>query len=261
MAGNPMEGMERGNVKLDRRHDRRDLSDDELRRLYDATLASDRIACTLSAADRHWLYRIAANTGFRRAELASLSPESFDLDRAAVVVACAYAKNRKTTTQPLPAGLARGMAAWLAGKPAGEPLWPGVVWRNQSAWMFRKDLDAAGVPYEVKGTDGPRFADFHSLRHTYISMLARRGVHPKEAQALARHSTIGLTMDRYTHANQAALADAVSRLDNPADETLTAAQLAAGMVLFRTVLGVLLGRPADLGCTPGCTPPRVRSGL
>jgi hypothetical protein len=34
---------------------------------------------------------------------------------------------------------------------------------------------------------------------TFISNLQRAGVHPKTAQALARHSTIGLTMDRYTH--------------------------------------------------------------
>ncbi len=42
-------------------------------------------------------------------------------------------------------------------------------------------------------------ADFHSLRHTFISSLARGGVHPKIAQQLARHSTITLTMDRYSH--------------------------------------------------------------
>jgi len=42
-------------------------------------------------------------------------------------------------------------------------------------------------------------ADFHALRHTFITNLANSGVHPKVAQALARHSTITLTMDRYTH--------------------------------------------------------------
>ena len=44
--------------------------------------------------------------------------------------------------------------------------------------------------------------DFHALRHTFITNLAQAGVHPKTAQALARHSTITLTMDRYTHALQ-----------------------------------------------------------
>ena len=44
-----------------------------------------------------------------------------------------------------------------------------------------------------------RYADFHALRHSFISNLARAGVHPKTAQSLARHSTITLTMDRYAH--------------------------------------------------------------
>ncbi len=37
------------------------------------------------------------------------------------------------------------------------------------------------------------------LRHSFISNLARAGVHPRTAQSLARHSSITLTMDRYTH--------------------------------------------------------------
>jgi hypothetical protein len=37
------------------------------------------------------------------------------------------------------------------------------------------------------------------LRHQFISSLADSGIHPKDAQILARHSTIDLTMNRYTH--------------------------------------------------------------
>jgi integrase len=44
-----------------------------------------------------------------------------------------------------------------------------------------------------------RFLDFHSLRHGFISFLVAGGVHPKTAQRLARHGSIGLTLDRYTH--------------------------------------------------------------
>jgi len=36
------------------------------------------------------------------------------------------------------------------------------------------------------------------LRHTFIGHLARAGVHPKTAQALARHSSITLMLDTYT---------------------------------------------------------------
>jgi integrase len=62
--------------------------------------------------------------------------------------------------------------------------------------MLRADLAAADIPYE--DTAG-RVFDFHALRHQFISGLASAGVHPKVAQTLARHSTITLTMDRYTH--------------------------------------------------------------
>jgi len=55
-------------------------------------------------------------------------------------------------------------------------------------------------------------ADFHALRHTFISNMAGRGVHPKVAQSLARHSTIALTMDRYTHTAWQDMSDAVSQL-------------------------------------------------
>jgi integrase len=78
---------------------------------------------------------------------------------------------------------------------------------ERSAKMLRKDLEAAKIAY--RDADG-RVFDFHALRHQFISNLARGGVHPKEAQTLARHSTITLTMDRYTHL---ALADLTSALD------------------------------------------------
>jgi len=67
---------------------------------------------------------------------------------------------------------------------------------NKAAKMLRKDLETAGIAYK----DGAgRVADFHSLRHTFISNLSKSGASPKIAQSLARHSTIGLTMDTYTH--------------------------------------------------------------
>jgi hypothetical protein len=60
--------------------------------------------------------------------------------------------------------------------------------------------------------DAGRFADFHALRHSFISNLVAGGVHPKTAQSLARHSTIKLTMDRYAHLRQEDLAGALDML-------------------------------------------------
>jgi integrase len=75
--------------------------------------------------------------------------------------------------------------------------------------VARKCQPLAAAKITYRDADG-RVFDFHALRHQFISNLARGGVHPKEAQALARHSTITLTMDRYTHL---ALADLTSALD------------------------------------------------
>jgi integrase len=55
-------------------------------------------------------------------------------------------------------------------------------------------------------------ADFHALRHTFITNLAMSGVHPKVAQDLARHSTIELTMSRYSHTVMEQRSEAVARL-------------------------------------------------
>jgi len=55
-------------------------------------------------------------------------------------------------------------------------------------------------------------ADFHSLRHSYVSRLVRAGVNPKVAQRLARHRTAELTLSRYAHADAADGAKAIERV-------------------------------------------------
>jgi hypothetical protein len=55
-------------------------------------------------------------------------------------------------------------------------------------------------------------ADFHSLRHTYISTLVNSGVSVKVAQELARHSTPTLTIGRYAHARLHDIRGAIENL-------------------------------------------------
>ena len=68
-----------------------------------------------------------------------------------------------------------------------------------------------------------RVVDFHALRHTFVTNLVRGGAHPKVVQDLARHSTITLTMDRYTHSVLGDQVDALSALPalvaKPADQS------------------------------------------
>lgn len=50
---------------------------------------------------------------------------------------------------------------------------------------------------------------FHELRHTYLTLLAINGVHPKVMQELAGHYSSQITMDIYTHVNMDAKREAV----------------------------------------------------
>ena len=54
-----------------------------------------------------------------------------------------------------------------------------------------------------------RIVDFHGLRTTFITRLARAGVFPTAARDMARHSDVNLTMKHYTHL---ALEDAAGAL-------------------------------------------------
>lgn len=89
-------------------------------------------------------------------------------------------------------------AAWLA-----EAATPEVrAERERSDFLLYRDREG-------------RVADFHLLRHLFITELVRAGVAPKEAKELARHSTIVLTMDRYAHVGLRDTAAAVARLSLP----------------------------------------------
>ncbi|HJN39525.1 MAG TPA: site-specific integrase, partial [Chloroflexota bacterium] len=55
---------------------------------------------------------------------------------------------------------------------------------------------------------------FHDLRHTFASRLVERGVPLLHVSKLLGHSTILMTQ-RYSHASEDALHDAVGRLDRP----------------------------------------------
>ena len=200
------------NAKVDLRHERRTLPPEELAELLKAA-NEGRSFRRLTGEDRAMLYLIALHTGLRARELASLTPNSFDLDAAppTVAIEAGYSKHRRRDLLPIRPDLAATVRQYLSKRQLGatELLWPGTWSLKASARMLRIDLAAAGIPYRDNVN---RVFDFHALRHQFISNLARAGVHPKTAQLLARHSTITLTMDRYTHLGIMDLSSALERL-------------------------------------------------
>jgi integrase len=195
------------------RHDRRALTEAELRRLLVAADASPRTIRGLAGRDRWALYLTAMSTGFRAEELSTLTPRLFELDATPPVVRLAEdaSKNDKGAVQPLPTDVAEALAGYLEGRPAHLSVWPGT-WVKKPVAVLRKDLEAAGIPYTVPGPDGPLHAYFHALRHSFVALLDRAGVSLKQAMQLARHSDPKLTMAVYGRAHLHDLAGAVERL-------------------------------------------------
>lgn len=54
----------------------------------------------------------------------------------------------------------------------------------------------------------------HELRHSYLSMLAQEGVHPKVMQELAGHASSQITMDIYTHVNMEQKREAMEAVED-----------------------------------------------
>ncbi len=54
---------------------------------------------------------------------------------------------------------------------------------------------------------------FHDLRHGYASMLLAASVHPKVVQEALGHSSIGVTMDTYSHLLPGMGRDAANKVD------------------------------------------------
>jgi site-specific recombinase XerD len=192
---NPVEYLECQSVSTDRRHVRRTLSPIDMAKLLTAAKAGPE-RYGMSGAERALIYELAATTGLRASELASLTVTSFTFGASSsVTIAARSAKNRKAATLPLRSDMATKLAAFTATKLPTAAVFPRLSKFN-SARIIRLDLESAGIPY-MDASDG--IFDFHALRHQFISNLAAAGVHPKTAQELARHSDIKLTMNRYTH--------------------------------------------------------------
>lgn len=210
-CADPLAGFTGFNPAVGRRRSRYALTDPEFNKLCAAAEAGGELR-GVSGPDRAVLYRVAAYTGFRAAELAALTPARFDLTGAppGVTLEAGEDKGKRGAVQPLPGWLAEKLRGWLAGRPAGEPAWPGrwADLRYQRVWL-RADLGAAGLP--VCDPDG-KPVTFHGLRRRFVSAVVRSGADVKATQTLARHTSVALTLEVYAEAGRPELAAVVDRL-------------------------------------------------
>jgi integrase len=176
---------------------RRAFTDDEMKRLLKV------------AGTRKVVYLMAIYTGLRRGELSELLRTDLHLDASQpfINVRASTTKNHKQAILALHPDLVPELNSVLASLPARETrllahLMPTMI-------TFKADLKAAGI--EFINAQGQR-ADFHSLRHTLATNLARAGTSPRIAMEIMRHSDIKLTTKTYTDAGLLPVSDAVINL-------------------------------------------------
>ncbi len=187
------------NAETDIRRQRRALFASELSKLIESTQTGHPIQ-GLAGGDRAMLCILAAWTGYRREELASLTLRSFEFKAqpASVSVKASYSKRWRNDVVSLHPAVADRMQHWLANKPGLDIDGPLLAFKTttgglrRTSKMMKLDLERVGIPYCDE--DG-LFVDFHANRHTLISNLAKAGVSPKLAQSNARHSDVNLTLN------------------------------------------------------------------
>lgn len=201
--------------------ERRALENDEFVRLLETTAAGP-VRFGMSGYERYLLYRFAAEAGLRANEIRSLKVGDFDFDNLRVIVRAGFSKRRREDIQPLRPDTAALLKEFFKNKtPEAKEFFKnktleakafGGTYKHltdRTAETVRADLAAAGIPY---ADEAGRVFDFHGLRHQTGTMLARAGVHPRDAQAFMRHSSIEITMKYYTHLRKGAEVETAAKI-------------------------------------------------
>lgn len=196
------------NARKDQRHARRALTQVELISLLE-TARNGGTVRGMNGPARYALYLLALTSGLRSGELRALRVADLACgdDGAFVRLDARWTKDGRHALLPIPHETAAALQAIVRGKQAADAVFA-MPQPSRVVMMLRADLKLAGVDYI---DDRGQFADFHSLRHTYISHLARL-TDVKVVQSLARHATVTMTMDRYCHAEASEQRKAVDSL-------------------------------------------------
>lgn len=177
------------------------------------------------AGDRWYpVFITVLGSGLRLGEVAALKWSKIDLQKGAIYVneAVSRVKNdaetgpktklifQNTKTQkgmrtiPLPADVVNELKR-LKARQAQEKFMLGKAYQDQGfvfTWEDGRMVDPGYLSkYFLKliRKSGIPNIHFHSLRHTYASMMLQADVHPKVVQEIIGHSTIGMTLDTYSH--------------------------------------------------------------
>ncbi len=181
---NPLVSVEKAKTEGRQTRARRSFTVDEIKKLLAV------------AGERKAVYLMAVHTGLRRSELAALKWADLRLEEAKpfVLVRASTTKNSKVAPMSLHPEVVAALCEIKSASQPGDL----VFKRFPRIERFKRDLKAAGISYaDALG----RFADFHSLRKTLCTNLARAGVPRRTAMSVMRHSDSKLTDKVYTDEN------------------------------------------------------------
>ncbi len=196
MASNPLADVQGVETAGQLRRERRALHDEEITALLSAVHPRHQLA-----------YRIILSTGLRRDELKQLRWGDVKLNAPmpCIELRAETTKAKRADVLPVRADLAE-----LLKDARGEAGDDERVCRTlPSMETHKRYLMAAGIAYE---DEQGRRVDFHSLRHTYGTLLAKAGIAPRVAMSMMRHSDMKLTMNVYTDPRVFDMAGAVEKL-------------------------------------------------
>ena len=204
--------------------------------MHTLDLAQSRALMEAARGDRlEALYVLAITTGMRQGELLALRWRDVDLDAGALQVRGTLVyltgegyhigppktsrSRRRLDLDPVAVGaLRRHKARQAEEKLAAGAVWghgavaPDLVFTNEIGgpldgssilrYLFRPLLERAGLP-SIR---------FHDLRHTAATLMLLTGVNVKVVSERLGHSSVGFTLDRYSHVLPGMQADAAAAL-------------------------------------------------
>jgi len=191
--------------QYEKRRKRRALSDDETRRL-------------IGAMDKGWLKigaMLALYCGLRVSDIRRLKWSDIDLECNEISLRPEAEKNRKGSSLPIHPVLRNNLVTWRKESLPG----PGalvVKLPHKPVTRLKRALKKAKIPYK---DDSDRYVDWHSLRHSFLTNLAKAGTGVKELQGLGRHSDPKLTFGIYVHSSKEREARAVAKLPDYTSDT------------------------------------------
>jgi integrase len=211
LEGNPLAAL--GTLNTDPQKEYRAYTLEEIQGIFEVATDYQKLVLTMAMV-----------TGCRAGELRSLQIDDLDAKTGVLTLRPGITKNKKVKHMALPGPLVDALLyAYHSGETARR--YEQNTRKNQApaeTLLFvpthpARELDRlrerAGIPKKTK--DG--IATFHSLRATFVTLVAEQGATVKELQSLARHSDPRLTMNVYAKSRDEREAQVIEGVFNTLD--------------------------------------------